>query len=310
MNKKTIGTLLVTVLIITVAESSWLWWRAWSAPLVNVFFRPAFSVQGVSVGTPVRVKGVVVGQVSSIGLSLDNEGKIRPQVNLSLNPEVLDNRGFTESLREDHLQEEVARGLRVHLVVVSPSSGLLQVELFWAENDPLPTGLEVNEIPATGLTMQRTMERIVKELNRATQRNLEKIAQDFEKDLDFYFPKSDPAFASAFSARFVATSESLATATDLENLGPKLARITETCAALRADTENMNKEFSPENLIILQARLADATAALESFTAALEGSRSKINASTEEMTALFKLISRGARDWKEKTEAFGREPRP
>jgi len=72
----------------------------------------------------------------------------------------------------------------------------------------------------------------------------------------------------------------------------------------------MNKEFSPENLIILQARLADATAALESFTAALEGSRSKINASTEEMTALFKLISRGARDWKEKTEAFGREPRP
>jgi hypothetical protein len=56
--------------------------------------------------------------------------------------------------------------------------------------------------------------------------------------------------------------------------------------------------------------LADATAALDSFTASLEGSQSKINASAEEITALFQLISRGARDWKEKTEALGREPRP
>jgi hypothetical protein len=310
MNKKTIGSILVTVLMVTTLVSSWLWWRAWSAPLVDVFFRPTFSIHGVSVGTPVRVQGVVVGQVSSIGLSLDNEAKLRPQVNLSLNPEVLDNRGFAERLRGKNLKEEVAQGLRVHLVVVSPASGLLQVELFWAKNDPAPEGLQANEIPATGQTMQRAMERLVKELNRATQRDLEKIAQDLEKDLDHYFPKSDPAFASAFSAKLIATSESLATATSPENFGPKLNRIAEACTALRSDTENMNKDFSPENLIILQAHLADATAALDSFTASLEGSQSKINASAEEITALFQLISRGARDWKEKTEAFGREPRP
>lgn len=310
MNKKTLGTLLVTVLVVTFMVSTWLWWRAWSAPLVDVFFRPPFSIHGISVGTPVRVQGVVVGQVSSIGLSLDDEGKLRPQVNLSLNPEVLNNRGFTESLRGQHLQTEVARGLRVHLVVVSPASGLLQVELFWAENDPPPLGLQANEIPATGQTMQRAMERLVKELNRATQRDLEKIAQDLEKDLDYYFPKSDPAFASAFSAKLIATSESLATATSPNHLGPKLARIAEACAVLRSDTDRFNQNLSSENLIILQAHLADATAALDSFTASLEGSQSKINASADEITALFQLISRGARDWKEKTEAFGREPRP
>jgi paraquat-inducible protein B len=310
MNKKTLGTILVTGLMVATLVSSWLWWRAWSAPLVDVFFRPMFSIHGISVGTPVRVKGVIVGQVSSIGLSVDHEAKLRPQVNLSLNPEVLDNRGFAERLRGKNLQEEVAQGLRVHLVVVSPASGLLQVELFWAENDPVPSNLAANEIPATGQTMQRAMERLVKELNRATQRDLEKIAQDLEKDLDHYFPKSDPAFVSAFSAKLVAASESLATATNPENFGLKLNRIAEACAALRSDTENMNKDFSPENLIILQVHLADATAALDSFTASLEGSQSKINASAEEITALFQLISRGARDWKEKTEAFGREPRP
>ncbi len=310
MNKKTIGTILITVLIVTTLVSSWLWWRAWSAPLVDVFFRPGFSIHGIGVGTPVRVQGVVVGQVSSIGLSSDSEARLRPQVNLSLNPEVLDNRGFAERLRGKNLQEEVAQGLRVHLVVVSPASGLVQVELFWAKNDSLPAGLAENEIPATGQTMQRAMERLVKELNRATQCDLEKIAQDLEKDLDQYFPKSDPAFASVFSAKLVATSESLVTATNPENFGPKLARITEACAALRSDMETMNKEFSLENLIILQAHLADATAALDSFAASLEGSQSKINASAEEITALFQLISRGARDWKEKTEAFGREPRP
>lgn len=310
MNKKTLGTILITVLIVTTLVSSWLWWRAWSAPLVDVFFRPGFSIHGISVGTPVRVQGVVVGQVSSIGLSLDHEAKLRPQINLSLNPEVLDNRGFAERLRGKHLQEEVAQGLRVHLVVVSPASGLLQVELFWTQNDPLPSGLAENEIPATGQTMQRAMERLVKELNRATQRDLEKIAQDLEKDLDHYFPKSDPAFASAYSAKLVAMSESLVTATNPENFGPKLARITDACAALRSDAETMNKDFSPENLIVLQVHLADATAALDSFAASLEGSQTKINASAEEITALFQLISRGARDWKEKTEAFGREPRP
>ncbi|MSR72658.1 MAG: MCE family protein [Opitutales bacterium] len=310
MNKKTLGTILITVLIVTTLVSSWLWWRAWSAPLVDVFFRPGFSVHGIGVGTPVRVQGVVVGQVSSIGLSSDSEARLRPQVNLSLNPEVLDNRGFAERLRGKHLQEEVAQGLRVHLVVVSPASGLLQIELFWAKNDPLPAGLAENEIPATGQTMQRAMERLVKELNRATQRDLEKIAQDLEKDLDHYFPKSDPAFASAYSAKLVAMSESLVTATNPENFGPKLARITDACAALRSDAETMNKDFSPENLIMLQAHLADATAALDSFAASLEGSQTKINASAEEITALFQLISRGARDWKEKTEAFGREPRP
>ncbi len=310
MNKKTLGTILITVLIVTTLVSSWLWWRAWSAPLVDVFFRPGFSIHGIAVGTPVRVQGVVVGQVSSIGLSSDSEARLRPQVNLSLNPEVLDNRGFAERLRGKHLQEEVVQGLRVHLVVVSPASGLLQVELFWAKNDPLPAGLAENEIPATGQTMQRAMERLVKELNRATQRDLEKIAQDLEKDLDHYFPKSDPAFASAYSAKLVAMSESLVTATNPENFGPKLARITDACAALRSDAETMNEDFSPENLIMLQVHLADATAALDSFAASLEGSQTKINASAEEITALFQLISRGARDWKEKTEAFGREPRP
>lgn len=310
MKQKTVGLILCTVLIITVTISSWLWWRAWSAPLVNVFFRPTFSVHGISVGTPVRVQGVPVGQVESIGLSADSEGKLRPEVNLSLNPEILQNRGFAERLKGQRLQEEVARGLRVHLVSVSPASGLLQVELFWLEKDPLPTGLQANEIPATGLTMQRTMEKIVKELNYFTERDLQKIAQELENDLDFYFPKSDPDLAAAFSAHYVDTTEALATATESANYQKKLKSLADACASLRVTTEGMNQDFSAENLIILQMHLADASAALNSLAASLEGNQAKITASANEWTALFKQISLGARDWKEKTEALGREPRP
>ena len=139
MSRRALGGLMLAVLVAGLLWSAFAWWRAWSAPLVTIVFRPSFSVEGVSTGTPVRVQGVAVGQVVSVGLDLDQDWRLRPLVSLSVDPAALEDRGFADRLRGDRLGEEVARGLRARLITVNPASGLRQVELSWAAAAPAPS---------------------------------------------------------------------------------------------------------------------------------------------------------------------------
>ena len=174
MSHRALGALLLATLVVATAGGAWAWWRAWSAPRVAVVLRPTYSVEGISTGTPVRVNGVVVGQVESLGLRPDAEGRLRPEVRLTIDPSDLEDRGFADRLRRDRLSEEVARGLRARLITVSPASGLLQVELLWEEPGPPPAGLASDEIPAAGGSKQRALERVA----RARLRGLRRSGQE------------------------------------------------------------------------------------------------------------------------------------
>ena len=310
MSRRALGGVLLALLVLSGGTALWSWWRAWNAPLVRVVFRPAFSVQGISTGTPVRVQGVAVGQVTAVGLAMDDERRLRPEVVLSLDPSALEDRGFADRLRGDRLPEEVKRGLRAHLVAVNPASGLLQVELFWDTRDPLPPGLSRDEIPASGATTQRAIERVVKELERATARDLSLIAKELEADLDGFHAKTDPARAEAFSARLRSSTAAFAEATSDERLGAQARRLTESCAALRAAAEAADRRLDGETVGQLQVRLADARAALESFTAAMEGSEAKMNGTAAEVADLFKAVSEAARGWTKKARGLTTEPQP
>lgn len=310
MSRRALGGVLLALLALTCGVALWSWWRAWNAPLVRVVFRPAFSVQGISAGTPVRVQGVVVGQVTAVGLAMDAGRRLRPEVVLSLDPSTLEDRGFADRLRGDRLQEEVRRGLRAHLVAVNPSSGLLQVELFWDGRDALPEGLARDEIPASGVTTQRAIERVVKELERATSRDLGLIAQELEADLDHYHDRTDPARAAAFSARLVASTAAFASATSDENLGAAARRLAASCTALRQAAEAADRRLDGETLGQLQVRLADARVALEAFTASMEGSEARMNGTAAEVAELFKAVSEAARGWTKKARGLTTEPLP
>lgn len=308
MSRRVLGGVLLTLLVLACTLGLWSWWRAWNAPLIRVVFRPAFSVQDVSTGTPVRVQGVVVGQVTSVGLFVDATQRLRPEVVLSLDPETLADRGFADRLRGDRLPEEVQKGLRAHLIAVNPASGLLQVELFWDPADPVPTGLARNEIPASGVTTQRAVERVVKELERATRRDLGLIAKELEADLDGYYVATDPARLAAFSAKIVAKTEVFAVATADENLGAQARRLIQRCAALRAAAAQADQRLDGETIGLVSARLADTREALESFAASLEGSEAKLNGASAELAELFQSLSAAARAWTKKARALSTEP--
>lgn len=308
MNRRVVGGVLLSVIIITVSVSSWLWWKAWSAPLINVVVHPNYSVHGIVAGAPVRMQGIVIGQVSAIGLTSDANGQLRPELSLSLNPETMANRGFADRLRNQHLQEEVARGLRVHLVALSLASPQLQVELFWDSQSESPASLAANEIPAVGLGTRQTMEKLMSELTRIADLDLGAIANELEQDLDYYYPKSDPVFAAELSARWVEHSAAVVDATDPDALTEPLHRVAKACADLRVRTTGANQDFSTEGFAKLRKSLAEATTAMDSLTASLENSQGKLSSASAEMSDLFKTVSKGAKEWRRKTKALSTEP--
>jgi len=311
MSRRALGGLMLAVLVAGVLWSGFAWWRAWSAPLVTVVFRPSFSVEGIATGTPVRVKGVVVGQVVSIGLDPDPDGRLRPLVNLSLDPTALEDRGFADRLRGDRLGEEVARGLRVRLITVNPSSGLLQVELVWDTAAAPPTvALRRDEIPPVGDAFGRRLEGFVDQLERLAQADLVGLAAELDRDLDRWLIAADPDRAARFSADLVTRTAAVREATAVDALGERARRFAEASRRLRGAVEQAERGLDDETLALLQVRLADAAAALASFGAALEGSQSGMTAAAGDVSGVLRAVSEGARTWKKKAAGLTTEPLP
>jgi hypothetical protein len=311
MSRRALGGLMLAVLVAGVLWSGFAWWRAWSAPLVTVVLRPSFSVEGIATGTPVRVKGVVVGQVVSIGLDPDTDGRLRPLVNLSLDPAALEDRGFADRLRGDRLGEEVARGLRARLITVNPSSGLLQVELVWDTAAAPPTAaLRRDEIPPVGDAYGRRLEGFVDQLERLAQADLVGLAAELDRDLDRWLIAADPERAARFSADLVARTASVRAATAADALGERARRFAEASRRLRGAVEQAERGLDDETLALLQVRLADAAAALASFGAALEGSQSSMTSAAGDLSGVFRAVSDGARTWKKKAAGLTTEPQP
>lgn len=302
---------MLAVLGVAVLWSGYSWWRAWSAPLVPVVFRPSFSVEGISSGTPVRVQGVTVGQVTSIGLEADAQGLLRPVVRLILDPATLEDRGFADRLRGDRLRIEVTKGLRARLVAVSPASGMLQVELIWDETAPAPAGpLAADEIPPLNSHLQSKIANYVQQIEDLAAKDLVGLAAALEQDLDGFYDATDPERAARFSAMVVRRTGAVLEATGDGKLDAQSARLIAACARLRETVEQAERKMDDETLALLQARLADAGAALASFSTSLEGSQTRLNAASTEFSELFRAVSEAARTWSKKAAGLTTEPRP
>ena len=302
---------MLAVLGVAVLWSGYSWWRAWSAPLVPVVFRPSFSVEGISSGTPVRVQGVTVGQVTSIGLEADAQGLLRPVVRLILDPATLEDRGFADRLRGDRLRIEVTKGLRARLVAVSPASGMLQVELIWDETAPAPAGpLAADEIPPLNSHLQSKIANYVQQIEDLAAKDLVGLAAALERDLDGFYDATDPERATRFSAMIVRRTGAVLEATGDGKLDAQSARLIAACARLRETVEQAERKMDDETLALLQARLADAGAALASFSTSLEGSQTRLNAASTEFSELFRAVSEAARTWSKKAAGLTTEPRP
>jgi hypothetical protein len=310
MSRRNLGALMLVVLLVLGAFSGWAWWKRWSAPLIPVVLRPSFSVQGIDTGTPVRVNGVVVGQVASIGLALDAQRQLRPEVNLRLDLETMADRGLAEKLKAKDLTGQIQEGLRARLVAVSPSSGLLQVELLWDKNASAPTAMGPHEVPVLSGGLQSVLERAVSGLSKINQRNLTEVAQGLEHDLDYYYPRSDPEHARLLNAAWVAKTNQLVLLTSSENMGAKAARMYAACQSLRESATKADQKLDGATLLALEGKLRDAQEAMESFHEALQHVGPSLQSASGDVSGALKAVSDFAHLLKQKANGLTTEPLP
>jgi paraquat-inducible protein B len=146
------------------------------------------SVRGLTVGAPVDLRGVTVGEVTKINVVLDAKNKeFSIPVEIQLYPERLRAQNQTKFIDSRKLLEElVARGLRAELKSGNLLTGQLLITLDLFPNSP-PVKVDWNSKPPRFPTVPGSLEQLQKKLIHIVEKiekmPLEELAVDARKSL-------------------------------------------------------------------------------------------------------------------------------
>jgi paraquat-inducible protein B len=126
-NSAAIGAFIVGALAIAVAALLYISGSGWGQERSKVVMVFDGSVKGLSVGAPVALRGVQIGQVTEINLILDTDTiEIIMLVEAEIETGNVTRRGDSEGNFTDEL---IARGMRAQLNSQSLLTGLLYIQL-------------------------------------------------------------------------------------------------------------------------------------------------------------------------------------
>ena len=223
------------------------------------------SVNGLHEGSPVKFRGVQIGSVTRILLSLNqlesalrsrDLSRIRMPVLVELNEQKILSRGGKNLDLDDPrtLKDLIAAGLRGQLAIESLLTGMLYVELDMHPGTPidrvLPPGARYEEIP----TLPTALEKVQREAT-------EVVAHLSRVDLDRL---ADSTIRMADSIRALASSPKLASAID--NLNSTTASLDKAVISIQQMADKLRVEIPPMSKSVQDA----ARNAIESLQQAHE----------------------------------------
>jgi paraquat-inducible protein B len=222
------------------------------------------SVDGLSVGSPVKFKGVEIGAVKSIQLDLGEEARIPVWVEID-NKRIVANGAGEFSRDPKVLKEAIERGLRAQLNSQSLVTGLLFVQLDYHPDTPAtfvaPPDAGVNEIPTIPTTLEQAQQAAAEIIN-----NLRQI--DFE------------GFGKALRSAVDGLNDTLSSPglkTSLEHLPETLTNLNKTLASVQVLASTLDKRSGPL-LTSLQQTSERSTAAVEQARATLQSMQGIVDA--------------------------------
>lgn len=211
------------------------------------------SVKGLNVGAPVALRGVQIGQVTTVELMLDADSlDLTMLVEAELNSKNIKRLGSSTKDVTDGL---IARGLRAQLKTQSLLTGLLYIQLDFHQDKQLvlvPIDSELTQIP----TIPTDLEQIARKIEEMDLAQLAQDVQDTVHGLSAFV--SSDAFQS-LSGDLQTTLASVTRLSDelnsqLATTGPKLDRVlngaSETLAGANAELPKLS-ELAQKNLSVL-----------------------------------------------------------
>lgn len=222
----------------------WLWWRATSEPRVHLTLFFPGTVHGVDVGSPVKILGVPVGQIESLGVRLPAgaDPAHYAAVNVVLDGDLLSEKGLPRRLdRADVLREEILRGLRARLRLISPMHGTRYLELSYDATAPARFVAAAQENLAEVPTLP---DPLTDGLIAATHAFAELERRDFDADQAELLERLDRLAADLDPEVFRKANDAALAKLDAVNAALSNPKLRERLAAVNADLVALRRHLA------------------------------------------------------------------
>ncbi len=298
MNEKphtvAIGAFIVGALLIVISGLIFLGSSGFGSDKDKVIMVFDGSVKGLSIGAPVALRGVQIGQVTDIRLIFDTDTvDVIMQVEAELVSDNIRRRGSSTS--DKFTDELIARGMRAQLNTQSLLTGLLYVQLDFHPDSPVILAdieSEYTQVP----TIPTELERLTREIESINWAQLVNDLRDIASGLNSFVSsdrfQSLPGDMQASLNSFTDLSNNLQTM--LNTSGPKLDRVLDNTAAA-VDSVNAElpiwSEMAKDNLELLEKALASLDSVLGEVNALV----SEDSATTHELNKALREIAQAGR---------------
>lgn len=262
--------------------SGWLWWRVTNEPRVHLTMFFPGTVHGIEVGSPVKILGIPAGQIESMGVRLPTAKNPDhyAAVKVVLDGDLLSAKGLPRELdRPARLREEISRGLRGRLRLISPMTGSMYLELAYEPETPAVLVSDKNErvaeVPALGDPLSTGLVALTHKFGELALRDFAGIEREILERLDRIDAAVDPEGVRAASDAVIAKLEEVRGAVANPKLREKLAAvnldIAEAREALAGFDANSGKGFDAFKKAAGKLRndLAEASVETEKIARAL-----------------------------------------
>lgn len=275
------------------------------------------SVTGLNVGAPLALRGVQVGQVTNIELILDSDTvELIMLVEADFDPGAVRLRG---SVKDNLMEELLARGLRAQLNTQSLLTGLLFIQLDFHPDSELKLA-DIDSPYFQFPTVPTDFERIARKLQDI---DIARLAEDVNRvvqNIDAVVGSGDfqalPGELNTALASLTRLSERLSA--QVESSGPRLDALLEDTAQTVATA---NAEL-PQIARLVQENLVVVQDAIEAFEQSMQGvdelvaqdspTLFELNRALDELARAGRSLQALARTLEEQPEALirGRSGRP